>query len=133
VKPDLCTVTTVRRAPDISTVSTVGAVSDGLRALGLYTHAEAVRSACLSPMLEPRIRALQDAGRALLDIDAAFVAAGCDEWATAAARVAMLIRDLLRERGSRSTVPARSSIRGATANGRIAYCSGASSMSPNRC
>jgi hypothetical protein len=50
-------------------------------------------------MLEPRIRALQDAGRALLDIDAAFVAAGCDEWATAAARVAMLIRDLLRERG----------------------------------
>jgi hypothetical protein len=93
---DLCT---VRRAPDISTVSTVGAVADGLKALGLYAHAETVRSACLSPMLEPRIRALQDAGRALLDVEAAFSAAGCDDWATAAARVASLCRDLLRKRG----------------------------------
>jgi hypothetical protein len=97
--PDLCTVTTVRRAPDISTVSTVGAVADGLRALGLYTDAERVASTSGARQVLARRMALQDAGRALLDVEAAFVAAGCDEWATATARVAMLIRALLRERG----------------------------------
>jgi hypothetical protein len=95
VKPDLCTVTTVRRAP----ISKGSDVAEDLRALGLYTHAECVESKAIARYALARRKVLQEAGRALLDVEAAFVAAGCDEWATAAARVAMLIRDLLRERG----------------------------------
>jgi hypothetical protein len=90
-----CNPTGRRRAP----ISKGSDVAEDLRALGLYTHAECVESKAIARYALARRKVLEEAGRALLDVEAAFVAAGCDEWATAAARVAMLIRDLLRERG----------------------------------
>jgi len=62
------------------------AVVAALRQLGLYTHAEAVGND------NPHPEHLRAAGRALLDVEAAFAAAGVEAWAAAAAKTAALIR-----------------------------------------
>jgi hypothetical protein len=59
--------------------------SEGLRAMGLYSHAEVLGG----PAVRARIKA---SGLACLDVEAAYAAAGLEDWATLATRTACYLR-----------------------------------------